>query len=451
MPEIKKVLIANRGEIAIRILRTLRKMGIKSVAVHSKIDEEAMHVGFADESVCIGPADSKESYLNMKNIIAAAELTGSQAIHPGYGFLSENPDFVDMVEEHDLIFIGPKGNQIRQLGDKVQAKILMKEAGIKTIPGTEETMEDPKEAIKIAQEIGLPILFKSPSCGGGRGQRIVYKKEELEQKFTEAQQEAIAISNNSGIYIEKYFDSPKHYEFQIIGDGKGKILVFPERDCSIQRKHQKVWEEAPSDISNEQRMMISEKIAKVLSKTKYRNAGTVEFLYKDGEFYFIEMNTRIQVEHPITEEITFFDLIELQIKVAMEEKLPNQDEIKIRGHSIESRITAEDPFDFTPSPGKITEYLAPSGPDVRIDGALYPGWKIPPHYDSLAAKVISYGKTREECLATHKQALREMVISGIKTSIQLHSWLVEQEEIKNRTAGTQWLEEALKKRKKSDD
>lgn len=444
--KINKILIANRGEIAVRILRTIRKLDLRSVAVHSTADENAMHVTFADESVCIGPEAAKESYNNIQRIIAAAELTGTHAVHPGYGFLSENDVFADMLEEHGIIFIGPTGDQIRKFGNKITAKNIMKEAGIQVIPGTLEAITEPAQALEFAKNVEFPLLMKAASCGGGRGQRIVQNISEVEEMFTEAQNEAFVISGDKSMYIERYFDSPKHFEFQIIGDGRGNVICLGERDCSIQRKHQKVLEEGPAAISDEQRSEISKKICTILGEHKYRNAGTVEFLYQDNQFFFIEMNTRIQVEHPVTEMITKRDLIELQIRVASGGELPKQDEIKIHGHAIESRITAEDPFNFTPNPGKITQYLAPGGPNVRVDGALYPGWIIPPHYDSLAAKLITYADTRDECIRVHKQALEEMAISGIKTSIDLHLWLIEQEEFKNREITTQWLEKALKDR-----
>ncbi len=444
MPKIDKLLIANRGEIAVRILRTLKKMDIKSVAVHSECDTQAMHVSFADESVCIGPSDANESYNNIKNVISAASLTNACAIHPGYGFLSESSQFADIVEKHDMIFIGPTAENIEKLGSKMTAKHIMQAAGILTVPGSQEAIEDVEEAYAIAKDMEMPILFKGTECGGGRGQRIVRNKDDIKQLFTEAQNEAYNISKSKKIYIEKFFENPRHIEFQIIGDGKGEVIVLGTRDCSVQRRHQKVIEEAPAVIDADIEKEITEKLRKVLGEQKYRSAGTVEFLESNGKLYFIEMNTRIQVEHPVTEMISGIDLIELQLKIAMGESLPKQEDIKLRGHAIESRITAEGAFDFVPSPGKIEQFLAPGGPNVRVDGALYPGWIIPPWYDSLATKIISFGKTREECLRTHSQALNETTISGIQTSIELHKWILQQSQFKENAISTQWLEKTLK-------
>lgn len=454
MSKVSKVLIANRGEIAVRILRTLKKLGIKSVAVHSECDAKAMHVSFADESVCIGPASACSSYNNIQNVISAADLTGVDAIHPGYGFLSENSKFAHIVEEHKITFLGPTSQQIEQMGNKMFAKKLMQEAGVPIVPGSDDAVEDADEACEIvkemlAKDLEFPILFKATECGGGRGQRIARNIDEIREMFIAAQNEAFAISGKKGVYVESYFENPRHIEFQIIGDGKGSVICLGTRDCSVQRRHQKVMEEGPAFIDAQVQKEITEKICSVLGKINYRSAGTVEFLECKGKLYFIEMNTRIQVEHPVTEAITGLDLIELQIMVAQGEALPKQSDIKIRGHAMEARITAEDPFEFTPNPGKIEQFLAPGGPNIRVDGALYPGWIIPPWYDSLATKIISWAQTREECIRIHKQALCETTVSGIKTSTPLHLWILEQEEFKKGTVSTQWLEKALEKRKQS--
>jgi len=448
MKKINKVLIANRGEIAVRILRTLKKMDIKSVAIHSEADTKAMHVSFADESVCVGPASACSSYNNIQNVISAADLTGADAIHPGYGFLSENAKFAHIVEEHKITFLGPTGEQIEQMGNKMFAKKAMKEAGVPVVPGSDEAIEEEDEAYELAKDMVFPILFKATECGGGRGQRIARSKDEVRQMFSEAQNEAFTISGKKGVYIESYFENPRHIEFQIIGDGKGNVICLGTRDCSVQRRHQKVLEEGPANIDKNLEQELTEKICAVLGKIKYRSAGTVEFLECKGNLYFIEMNTRIQVEHPVTEAITGLDLIELQIRLAQGEDLPKQSDIKIRGHAIEARITAEDPYDFTPNPGKIEQFLAPGGPNIRVDGALYPGWVIPPWYDSLAIKIISFAQTREECLRIHKQALMETTVSGIKTSTPLHLWILDQPEFQQGGISTQWLEKALLKRKK---
>ncbi len=458
MKKINKVLIANRGEIAVRILRTLKRLGIKSVAIHSEADTKAMHVSFADESVCVGPANASSSYNNIQNIISAADLTRADAIHPGYGFLSEDAKFADIVEHHNITFLGPTSEQIEQMGNKMIAKKFMQEAGVPVVPGSEDAIEDPDEAYEIAKNMELPILFKATECGGGRGQRIVRNKEEIKEMFIAAQNEAFAISRKKGVFIESYFENPRHIEFQIIGDGKGNVICLGTRDCSVQRRHQKVMEEGPARIDKTIETDISKKICAVLGKLKYRSAGTVEFLECRGKLYFIEMNTRIQVEHPVTEAITGLDLIELQIRVAQGQPLPKQSDIKIRGHAMEARITAEDPFEFTPNPGMIEQFLAPGGPNVRVDGALYPGWFIPPWYDSLATKIISFvpnkegsdsfEKTRSECIKMHRQALEETTISGIKTSIPLQLWILDQLEFQEGKISTQWLEKALQNREK---
>ncbi len=440
---IRKVLVANRGEIAMRILRTLKKMDIKSVAVHSTVDAKAMHVNFADESVCIGPASAELSYNNIKNIISAAILTGADAIHPGYGFLSENAEFAEIVENHGIKFLGPTPDQIKNLGNKIFAKHAMENAGILTIPGTKNALDDENEAYEVAKNMPFPLLLKATDCGGGRGQRIVDKLSDLKTLFVEAANESFAISGCKKIYIESYFASPRHIEFQVVGDGNGNVISLGTRDCSVQRRHQKVLEEAPANISKKIEADLTKRICKVLGKFKYRSAGTVEFLEYKGNLYFIEMNTRVQVEHPVTEAITGIDIIKLQIDLMNGKPLPKQSSIIFKGHAIESRITAEDPFNFTPNPGKIENFVAPGGPNVRVDSAIYPNWIIPPWYDSLAAKIISYGETREECIKTHVQALKETSIVGIKTSLELHLWLMKQEEFEKEKISTQWLEKIL--------
>lgn len=443
MKQINKVLIANRGEIAVRILRTLKRMGIKSVAIHSQADTYAMHVGFADESVCVGPADANGSYNNIQNVISAATLTQADAIHPGYGFLSENARFADIVEQHNITFLGPKAEQIESFGNKMVAKKLMQEAGVPVVPGNGEAIEDPNIAYEMAKDMEFPILMKAVECGGGRGQRIAYSKDQIKDMFIAAQTEANNISGKKGIYIETYFENPRHIEFQMIGDGKGSVICLGTRDCSLQRRHQKVLEEGPANIDKKLEKEIAEKLCAVLGANNYRSAGTVEFLECKGKLYFIEINPRVQVEHPVTEAITGRDIIEMQIRLAMGEPLPKQSEIVIKGHAMESRITAEDPFTFAPCPGKIEQFLAPGGPNIRVDGALYPGWIIPPWYDSLATKIISHAPTREECIAIHKQALKETSISGIKTSLTLHLWILDQPEFQQDKISTQWLEKAL--------
>jgi len=443
---IKKVLIANRGEIAVRIIRTLRKMDIKSVAIHSEADSRAMHVMFADESVCVGPANAAESYNNIKNVIAAAEVTGADAIHPGYGFLSESPKFSEMVEQHRLTFLGPTGEQIEQFGSKMTAKNIMESAGIPVVPGSKEAIESFEEAAKMLKTMDFPVLFKGTECGGGRGQRIAFSAEQAEQMFTEAQAEAEAMTKDKRMYVETYLPNPRHIEFQVIGDGKGNVISLGTRDCSVQRRHQKVVEEGPANLDPDLCKEIEQKLCAVLGKYHYRSAGTVEFLESNGKLYFIEVNTRVQVEHPVTEAITGRDIIEMQIRLANGEPLPKQSEIVIKGHAIESRITAESPFEFIPCPGRIDQFLAPGGPGVRVDGALYPGWIIPPWYDSLATKIISWAPSREECIRVHKLALMETTISGIETSLPLQLWILDQPDFVSGNFGTQWLEKALKTR-----
>lgn len=444
----KKILIANRGEIALRILRASHEMGIHTVAVHSLADHNAMHVRLADESVCIGPAPSRESYLNMHAIISAATISGADAIHPGIGFLSENAEFAAMVEEHGFHFIGPSPEHIALMGDKIQAKNAVKNLGIPVVPGTDQPISNLKDAERWAEEIGYPVLIKAAGGGGGKGMKVVHVKEQLSECLSLAQNEAKACFGNDMVFIEKYLAQPRHIEVQVLADHHGNVVHLGERDCSIQRSHQKVWEEAPSPaIDYETRMKLGGLVVDAVKTLGYRGVGTFEFLYENEEFYFIEMNTRLQVEHPITEMITGIDLVREQIRVAQGEKLGfTQEDIIFRGHAIECRINAEDPETFTPSPGKITDYHAPGGLRVRVDSALYSGYTIPPHYDSLVAKLIVLGNDRETCLMRLNRALREYVIGGVKTTIPLHQLLVNSTAIKAGQYDIHWLENALKKK-----
>lgn len=418
-----KVLIANRGEIALRILRACKELGIKTVAAHSTADRELLHVRLADESVCIGPHTPAQSYLNIPAIISAAEITDAVAIHPGYGFLSENADFAEQVEKSGFIFIGPRPDTIRQMGDKVAAIKLMKEIGIPCVPGSGDPIDDnDEETIRLARNIGYPVIIKAAGGGGGRGMRVVHTESHLINAIALTRSEAKAAFNNDKVYLEKYLQNPRHIEIQVLGDGQGNAIYLGERDCSIQRRHQKIIEEAPAPgITPEQRAQIGELCAQACRDMKYRGAGTMEFLYEDGKFYFIEMNTRIQVEHPVTEMITGVDLVVEQLRIAA--GLPmsyTQEDIKIRGHAIECRINAEDPRTFTPSPGMISYFHAPGGPGIRVDSHIYGSYKVPPYYDSLIAKVIAFGETRELALARMRNALDETVIEGIRTNIPLH-------------------------------
>lgn len=418
-----KVLIANRGEIALRILRTCKELGIRTVAAHSTVDRDLLHVRLADESVCIGPHQATQSYLNIPAIISAAEITDAVAIHPGYGFLSENADFAEQVEKSGFIFIGPYPDTIRQMGDKIAAITLMKKMNIPCVPGSSEPIgDDDTETIKLARSIGYPIIIKAAGGGGGRGMRVVHTESHLINAITLTRSEAKAAFNNDKVYIEKYLQNPRHIEIQILGDGFGNAIYLGERDCSIQRRHQKIIEEAPAPgITPEQRSEIGELCAKACREMKYRGVGTMEFLYENGKFYFIEMNTRIQVEHPVTEMITGIDLVTEQFRIAAGQKLAyTQKDIKIRGHAIECRINAEDPQTFTPSPGLITYFHAPGGPGIRVDSHIYGSYKVPPYYDSLIAKIIAHGDTRELALARLRNALEETVIEGIRTNIPLH-------------------------------
>lgn len=420
---LEKVLIANRGEIALRILRACKELGIKTVAAHSTVDRDLLHVRLADESVCIGPHAANQSYLNIPAIISAAEITDAVAIHPGYGFLSENADFAEQVEKSGFIFIGPHPETIRQMGDKVAAISFMKKIGIPCVPGSNEPIgDDDAFTIKLARNIGYPIIIKAAGGGGGRGMRVVHTESHLINAIALTKSEAKAAFNNDKVYLEKYLQNPRHIEIQVLGDGLGDAIYLGERDCSIQRRHQKIIEEAPAPgITQKQREQIGELCAKACRDMRYRGAGTMEFLYEDGKFYFIEMNTRVQVEHPITEMITDVDIVKEQLMIAAYEKLSyRQSDIKIKGHAIECRINAEDPQTFTPSPGTISYFHAPGGPGIRVDSHIYGSYKVPPYYDSLIAKIIAHGDTRELALARMRGALDETVIEGIRTNIPLH-------------------------------
>ncbi|MDH4401435.1 MAG: acetyl-CoA carboxylase biotin carboxylase subunit [Burkholderiaceae bacterium] len=419
----EKILIANRGEIALRIQRACREMGIKTVVVHSEADREAKYVRLADESVCIGPAASRDSYLNMPAIIAAAEVTDAEAIHPGYGFLSENADFADRVEKSGFVFIGPRPESIRLMGDKVSAKQAMIEAGVPVVPGSPGALpEDPAEILRLASEVGYPVIIKAAGGGGGRGMRVVHTEAALLSSVAMTKSEAGAAFNNPEVYLEKFLENPRHIEIQVLADGGRNAVWLGERDCSMQRRHQKVIEEAPAPgIARKLIERIGERCAEACRKMQYRGAGTFEFLYENDEFYFIEMNTRIQVEHPVTELITGIDLVQQQIRVAAGEKFTlRQRDINFKGHALECRINAEDPFTFVPSPGRVTNWHTPGGPGVRIDSHVFNGYFVPPHYDSMIAKVITYGDTREQAVARMSIALSEMVVEGIKTNIPLH-------------------------------
>jgi acetyl-CoA carboxylase biotin carboxylase subunit len=423
----EKILIANRGEIALRIQRACREMGIKTVVVHSEADREAKYVRLADESVCIGPAASRDSYLNMPAIIAAAEVTDAEAIHPGYGFLSENADFADRVEKSGFVFIGPRPESIRLMGDKVSAKQAMIEAGVPVVPGSPGALpEDPAEILRLASEVGYPVIIKAAGGGGGRGMRVVHTEAALLSSVAMTKSEAGAAFNNPEVYLEKFLENPRHIEIQVLADGGRNAVWLGERDCSMQRRHQKVIEEAPAPgIARKLIERIGERCAEACRKIQYRGAGTFEFLYENDEFYFIEMNTRIQVEHPVTELITGIDLVQQQIRVAAGEKFTlRQRDISFRGHALECRINAEDPFTFVPSPGRVTNWHTPGGPGVRIDSHVFNGYFVPPHYDSMIAKVITYGDTREQAVARMNIALSEMVVEGIKTNIPLHRELM---------------------------
>ncbi|MDY0883711.1 acetyl-CoA carboxylase biotin carboxylase subunit [Dongia soli] len=438
----EKVLIANRGEIALRIHRACREMGIRTVAVHSTADADAMHVRLADESVCIGPAPSRDSYLNMPAIISAATITGADAIHPGIGFLSENAKFAAMVEEHGFTFIGPSPEHLALMGDKVQAKDAAIRLGIPVVPGSDGEIRSEADARVVGEKTGYPVLIKAAAGGGGKGMKVANNAEELAQAFSMARAEAKAAFGNDAVYMEKYLSHPRHIEIQILADNHGNVVHLGERDCSLQRRHQKLLEEAPSPALNEaQRRQIGEIATSAMRKMGYRSVGTIEFLFQDGEFYFIEMNTRLQVEHPVTEMITGIDLVREQIRVASGAPLGfTQQEIQISGHAIECRINAENPDTFVPSPGKITDFHAPGGLGVRFDSALYSGYRVPPNYDSLIAKLIVHGRSRNECLMRLRRALEETVIMGVQTSIPVHQRLIQAPDFINGDYDIRWLE-----------
>jgi acetyl-CoA carboxylase biotin carboxylase subunit len=438
----KKILIANRGEIALRVLRACRELGIATVAVHSTADTDAMHVRLADESVCIGPPPARDSYLNMPSIISAALITGAEAIHPGYGFLSENAAFAEMVEAHNLVFIGPTATHIRMMGDKITAKTTMAELGVPLVPGSAGELASLEEAKEVAERIKYPVLIKAAAGGGGRGMKVARSAGELEAAYREARAEAGAAFGNNAVYMEKYLDKPRHIELQVLADNHGAVVHVGERDCSLQRRHQKLLEEAGSPvISAAQRDALGATVTKALQRIGYRNAGTLEFLYQDGQFSFIEMNTRLQVEHPVSEMISGLDLVHEQIRVAAGEPLGyTQQDVKFAGHAIECRITAEDPETFAPSPGLVEMFHQPGGLGVRVDSALYAGYRVPPHYDSLIAKLIAYGRTREEAIARMRRALREFVITGVKTTIPLHERILQDPEFIAGDYTIHWLE-----------
>ena len=444
----EKVLIANRGEIALRLHRACREMGIRTVAVHSTADADAMHVRLADEAVCIGPPSAIESYLNIPTILAAAEITGSDGIHPGYGFLSENADFAQIVEEHGYTFIGPSERHIKIMGDKIQAKKTVRELGIKVVPGSDGAITDPEEARTLADDMGYPVLIKAASGGGGRGMKVVHQASEIKTSLEAARTECKAAFNDDAVYIEKYLKNPRHIEVQILGDGTGKVIHLGERDCSLQRRNQKVLEEAPSPALNAAtRTNIGQVVVDALSKIKYTSLGTVEFLYEEGEFYFIEMNTRLQVEHPVTEAITGIDLVREQIRIAAGAPLSfDQKDIRFSGHAIECRINAEHPKTFVPAPGQVGEFHAPGGLGVRVDSGLYAGYRIPPYYDSLIAKLVVHGATRNDCLMRLNRALGEFVIDGIEVNIPLHRDLIQQQNFIDGDYHIHWLEQFLDQR-----
>ena len=443
----QKILIANRGEIALRVIRACREMGIRSVAVHSTADADAMHVRMADESVCIGPNSSSQSYLSIPAIISAAEITGADAIHPGYGFLSENANFVQALEDHGITFIGPTAEHIRIMGDKITAKETAKNLGIPVVPGSDGGVPDTASAKKTAAEIGYPVIIKATAGGGGRGMKVARDESELEVAFRTARSEAKAAFGNDEVYMEKYLQRPRHIEIQVFGDGKGKAVHLGERDCSLQRRHQKVFEEAPGPvITPAQRAEIGAICANAVARINYIGAGTIEFLFEDGEFYFIEMNTRLQVEHPVTEAIFGVDLVREQIRVAEGMEMSfTQDDLVINGHAIEVRINAEKLPGFSPSPGKITQYHAPGGLGVRMDSALYDGYSIPPYYDSLIGKLIVHGRDRPEALARLNRALGELIVDGIHTTIPLFHGLLQEPDIQSGNYSIHWLEKWLEK------
>jgi acetyl-CoA carboxylase biotin carboxylase subunit len=444
----EKILIANRGEIALRINRACKEMGISTVAVHSTADSDAMHVRLADESVCIGPPPAAQSYLNIPALIAACEITGAQAIHPGYGFLSENARFAEIVEEHKIVFIGPTPDHIRLMGDKIAAKQAVKELGIPTVPGSDGAVGSDEEAARVAEGIGYPVLIKATAGGGGRGMKVANKPADLPLALTTARADAKTAFANDAVYLEKYLQKPRHIEVQVLADGAGHVVHLGERDCSLQRRHQKVWEEAGSPALNAaQRAEIGSIVTRALEKLGYLGAGTIEFLYEGGRFYFIEMNTRLQVEHPVSEAITGIDIVREQIRIASGAPLDiEQKDITFSGHAIECRINAENPFTFQPSPGLITQFHTPGGLGVRFDSAIYAGYHIPPYYDSLAGKLIVHGRSRNETLMRLRRALDELVVGGIETTIPLFQHLVREHDILNGDYNIHWLEQYLAKK-----
>ena len=444
----EKVLIANRGEIALRIHRACREMGIRTVAVHSTADAGAMHVRLADEAVCIGPPSAAESYLNIPAVLSAAEVTDSDAIHPGYGFLSENARFAAMVEEHGRTFIGPTSEHIALMGDKIAAKETMRRLGVPVVPGEDRAVDNDAEATAIADRVGYPVIIKAAAGGGGRGMKVIERPEMMGEQFHSARAEAQAAFGDGSLYIERYLVGPRHIEIQVLADDHGAVVHFGERDCSLQRRHQKILEEAPSPALNaDERERIGGRVVEAITELGYRSLGTVEFLYQDGEFYFIEMNTRLQVEHPVTEMITGVDLVREQIRIAAGAPLGyTQDAVRFTGHAIECRINAENPRTLIPAPGTIADYHAPGGPGVRVDSALYSGYQVPPHYDSLIAKLIAHGNNRNECLMRLRRALEEYVIDGIETTTSLHLDLLAEPDFVNGAYDINWLEALVARR-----
>ena len=440
-----KILIANRGEIALRVLRAAKELGIATVAVHSTADSDAMHVRLADESVCIGPPPARESYLNIPALIAACEITGADAVHPGYGFLSENARFAEVLGHHGIAFIGPSADHIRMMGDKIEAKKTARRLGIPCVPGSDGGISDDAEAARVAGEIGYPVLIKAAAGGGGRGMKVARTADDLADALATAKAEALAAFGDDAVYLEKYLEKPRHIEIQVLGDGQGGAIHLGERDCSLQRRHQKVWEEGPSPALNEaERERIGAVCAKAMQELRYSGAGTIEFLYEDGEFYFIEMNTRVQVEHPVTEMITGIDIVNEQIKIAAGNPLSvTQDDVKLSGHAIECRINAEHPTTFRPSPGLITYFHPPGGLGVRVDSAAFQGYRIPPNYDSLVGKLIVHGRNRNECLMRLRRALDEFIVDGVETTLPLYRTLVRNADIQNGQYDIHWLEHFL--------
>ena len=447
MAKIEKLLIANRGEIALRIHRACHEMGIRTVAVHSTADSDAMHVRLADETVCIGPPPATESYLNIPNIISAAEVVHADAIHPGYGFLSENAQFAEIVESHNIIWVGPKPEHIRTMGDKIEAKRTAAKLGLPLVPGSPGPLTSIEQAKNLAAEICYPVLIKAASGGGGRGMKVVPEEDQLESLMSQAASEARSAFGDATVYMEKYLGNPRHIEFQVFGDGKGGAIHLGERDCSLQRRHQKVLEEAPSPVlTPDERARMGETVRHAMSEMGYRGAGTIEFLYEDGEFYFIEMNTRLQVEHPVTEMISDMDLVREQIRIACGEGLScTQEQVRLHGHAIECRINAEDPETFAPSPGLVKNYVAPGGMHVRVDSGLYTGYRVPPYYDSMIGKLIVYGSNRDSCIRRLRRALEEYVVEGMKTTIPLHQKLVRDPEFLAGDYTIKWLEQWLER------